>query len=395
MAHAPKHLHDEIKAEFNDMMHAKTADDVLSKRRVFLAKWKLRCQRGRRQPWRSRRAPVHLPALPARAVALAQDHECHRTSARRVQAPDQDPVPPALRRAADALLVGLADTLARSRICSSPTPSNSRPLPNDLDRRTALYALPMARDATHVHVWQSLLKHACLTLARHSHRSGSLLVLLVRPGAARRAQGAGPRRHLGCRDAHVGGGSATHDDELLPVPARLRHALARPRPPAPGRRSRGAGGDHPGAATAYTAIWRKGCTPPNSTSWTNSSNNKAFLAQTVVMTVNTTLSIPGAAAYRAARRLLQERRHHRLARRRQRPAARDRMVSSRAPWSSRPAGTRRLPRTSSASSPRTAGSPTGWISPATASCRRCASWSSSRSGSTRATRIACARPSRS
>ena len=44
LAHAPKHLHDEIKAEFNDMMHAKTADDVLSKRRVFLAKWKLRCR---------------------------------------------------------------------------------------------------------------------------------------------------------------------------------------------------------------------------------------------------------------------------------------------------------------------------------------------------------------
>ena len=44
LAHAPKHLHDEIKAEFNDMMHAKTADDVLSKRKVFLAKWKLRRQ---------------------------------------------------------------------------------------------------------------------------------------------------------------------------------------------------------------------------------------------------------------------------------------------------------------------------------------------------------------
>jgi putative transposase len=44
LAHAPKHLHDEIKAEFNDMMHAKTADEVLSKRRVFLAKWKLRCR---------------------------------------------------------------------------------------------------------------------------------------------------------------------------------------------------------------------------------------------------------------------------------------------------------------------------------------------------------------
>ena len=48
------------------------------------------------------------------------------------------------------------------------------------------------------------------------------------------------------------------------------------------------------ALEAYTAIWRKGCTPPDSTSWTNIGNNKAFLAQTVVMTVKGSLSIPGA-----------------------------------------------------------------------------------------------------
>ncbi len=44
----------------------------------------------------------------------------------------------------------------------------------------------------------------------------------------------------------------------------------------------------------YTAIWRKGCTPPGSRSWANIDNNKAFLAQTVVLTANPTLSIPGA-----------------------------------------------------------------------------------------------------
>jgi putative transposase len=44
LAHAPKHLHDEIKAEFNDMVHAKTAEEVLAKRKVFLAAWKLRCR---------------------------------------------------------------------------------------------------------------------------------------------------------------------------------------------------------------------------------------------------------------------------------------------------------------------------------------------------------------
>jgi putative transposase len=44
LAHAPKHLHDEIKAEFNDMMHAGNAEDVLGQRKAFLAKWRLRCR---------------------------------------------------------------------------------------------------------------------------------------------------------------------------------------------------------------------------------------------------------------------------------------------------------------------------------------------------------------
>jgi transposase-like protein len=44
LAHAPKHLDDEIKADFNDMMHAKSAAEVLLRRKAFLAKWKLRCQ---------------------------------------------------------------------------------------------------------------------------------------------------------------------------------------------------------------------------------------------------------------------------------------------------------------------------------------------------------------
>ena len=44
LAHAPKQLHEEIKADFNDLMHAKTAADVRAKRKAFLAKWKLRCR---------------------------------------------------------------------------------------------------------------------------------------------------------------------------------------------------------------------------------------------------------------------------------------------------------------------------------------------------------------
>jgi putative transposase len=44
LAHAPKHLHDEIKADFNDMVRAKTAIEVLARRKAFLGKWRLRCR---------------------------------------------------------------------------------------------------------------------------------------------------------------------------------------------------------------------------------------------------------------------------------------------------------------------------------------------------------------
>jgi transposase-like protein len=44
LAHAPKHLHDEIKADFNAMVHAKTAAEVVTRRKAFLAKWQLRCR---------------------------------------------------------------------------------------------------------------------------------------------------------------------------------------------------------------------------------------------------------------------------------------------------------------------------------------------------------------
>ncbi|MGH6905132.1 MAG: hypothetical protein ACREIR_20615 [Geminicoccaceae bacterium] len=49
-----------------------------------------------------------------------------------------------------------------------------------------------------------------------------------------------------------------------------------------------------GVMDSYTAIYRKGCTPPASVAWGNIDNNKAFLDQTVVMTANETLSIPNA-----------------------------------------------------------------------------------------------------
>ena len=63
---------------------------------------------GRDELGRSWRAPVHLRALSARAVALGEDHERHRAPARGVQAPHQDPVPAALRRDRRDAVLGVA-----------------------------------------------------------------------------------------------------------------------------------------------------------------------------------------------------------------------------------------------------------------------------------------------
>ncbi len=43
LAHAPDALHDEITADYTDMMYADTAKAVQDRRRAFLRKWRLRC----------------------------------------------------------------------------------------------------------------------------------------------------------------------------------------------------------------------------------------------------------------------------------------------------------------------------------------------------------------
>jgi len=43
LAHAPDALHDEVTADYTDMMYAGTVQEVQAKRRAFLRKWRLRC----------------------------------------------------------------------------------------------------------------------------------------------------------------------------------------------------------------------------------------------------------------------------------------------------------------------------------------------------------------
>src|SRR5206468_1954234 len=44
LAHAPDSLHDEISADYNDMIYAKTVKEIEVRRRAFLRKWRLKCR---------------------------------------------------------------------------------------------------------------------------------------------------------------------------------------------------------------------------------------------------------------------------------------------------------------------------------------------------------------
>ena len=158
--------------------------------------------------------------------------------------------------------------------------------------RRGLYAMPMGRYSNHIHVWNSLLERAGFTLAdipKEWEPFWSFWCDQVQP-AVRKALGRDDIWGVGLSMSAAAGDT---DDELLQFELAYGTPwLDRERRPQIDDPAVRAGIIK--ALNAYTAIWRKGCTPPDAVNWTNLGNNKAFLAQTVVMTVNTTLSIPGA-----------------------------------------------------------------------------------------------------
>jgi putative transposase len=44
IAHAPKRLAEEVAADFSDMIYAKTAKEVATRRKAFIRKWRLKCR---------------------------------------------------------------------------------------------------------------------------------------------------------------------------------------------------------------------------------------------------------------------------------------------------------------------------------------------------------------
>jgi multiple sugar transport system substrate-binding protein len=154
--------------------------------------------------------------------------------------------------------------------------------------RRGLYLLPMGFATHHVHVWKSLLERAGFALAdipKEWDAFWSFWCDRVQP-AVREALGRDDLWGVGLPMAAASvdtengiwqfihayeANYVTNDGRLVIDDPELRRRLIE-------------------AVDSYTAIYRKGCTPPDSVMWDGYGNNAQFLAQTIVMTPNQTLS---------------------------------------------------------------------------------------------------------
>jgi multiple sugar transport system substrate-binding protein len=256
--------------------------------------------------------------------------------------------------------------------------------------RRGLYLLPMGFATHHLHAWKSLLERAGFTLAdipKEWEAFWAFWCDQVQP-AVRKALGrddvwgVGLTMSVDSRDTTNGfwqfvsayeADYMSRDGRLIIDDPEVRRRLVR-------------------AIDSFTAVYRTGCTPPDSVAWANGDNNKQFLAQTIVLTPNQTLSIPN--TLKATRP----------------EDYYDNAVTidwpdgaygqplvietlSIVPRSSRTGATSTMPRRLCVSWSARAGSSTISTSRASACCRRCLSCFRRHSGSTRVIRTECARRS--
>ena len=197
------------------------------------------------------------------------------------------------RWAYEGRLVDLGDAVGSLASLFDPDALTRATLPDGTTGRRSLYALPMGRSPFLVHVWKSLLEQAGYTLGdvpKEWEAFWSFWCDRVQP-AVREATGRddiwGVGLALSASSIDTIGGWSQFVDAYEANYVTRDGRLAIAEPLIRGRLTE--------ALAGYTAIWRRGCTPPDSLGWSDATgNNQAFLDQRVVMTLNATLSIPRA-----------------------------------------------------------------------------------------------------
>ena len=106
LAHAPERLHDEITADYNDMIYAASPDEISARRKAFIRKWRLKHRAVADSLEEAGERLFAFTRLPPSQWKSARSH--HRTVARGVQTPDQDPDCAAVRRNRRHAVLGAA-----------------------------------------------------------------------------------------------------------------------------------------------------------------------------------------------------------------------------------------------------------------------------------------------
>jgi len=189
-------------------------------------------------------------------------------------------------------LVDLTDAVGHFSDLFDPYALERLTLLNGTTGRRGLYLLPMGFATHHVYVWKNLLEQAGFALEdvpKDWEAFWAFWCDQVQP-ALRAALGrddvwgVGLSMSIDSVDTSNGiwqfmyaydADYVTRDGRLVIDEPEVRRRLIK-------------------AVDGYTAVYRRGCTSPDSVTWDGYGNNAQFLAQTVVMTVNQTLSIPNA-----------------------------------------------------------------------------------------------------
>jgi multiple sugar transport system substrate-binding protein len=196
------------------------------------------------------------------------------------------------RWALEDRLVDLTDLVGHFSDLFEPNQLERAVLLNARTGQRALYGLPMGQISNYVHVWKSLLQRAGFSLddvPKEWQAFWAFWCDQVQP-AVRKALGHEDIWGIG-RPMSVEASDTTfqffqfvyaydadyvtRDGKLVLNDPEIRRRLIE-------------------AIDSYTAVYRTGCSPPDAVMWDDRGNNQAFLAQSVVMTANNSLSIPNA-----------------------------------------------------------------------------------------------------
>jgi multiple sugar transport system substrate-binding protein len=185
-------------------------------------------------------------------------------------------------------LVDLTDAVGHFSDLFDPDALERVTLMDGTTGQRGLYLLPMGFATHHVHVWKNLLERSGFTLADIPSEWDAFWAFWcnqVQP-AVRRALGRNDLWAIGLPmsaasvDTENGiwqfihayqADYVTRDGRLVIGDPEVRRRLIK-------------------AVDSYTAIYREGCTPPDSVTWDGYDNNAQFQAQSIVMTPNQTLS---------------------------------------------------------------------------------------------------------